>query len=256
MLMLFAELKRYRPPRPVSASALLTSAWQSSNAPRTRNDSTLSPQQVNCCAWRSDTRPSGNSTTTRMPGRSLKAAATAPPVSGTVVNGYRILPIEKNTGNVDLKVYRGDYIKFKIDPSIPAPRLRIPDLAIEKRLPVNFAEAPYFKMKKPGTFAFFMGDIDGSITVINYRQASYREVTSLEAADLIKNEGPVILDVRTQNEHNRGHLHDSVLIPVQELQSRYKELGSHKDREILIYCATGNRSTVASKILIDNGLRA
>ena len=183
------------------------------------------------------------------------SSETPPPVSGTVVNGYRILPIEKNAGKVDLKVYRGDYIKFKIDPSMPPPLLMIPDLAIEKRLPGNFAEAPYFKMKKPGIFAFSMGDIDGSITVINYRQASYREVASREAADLIKNEGPVILDVRTPNEYNRGHLHNSVLIPVQELQSRYKELGNHKDREILIYCATGNRSTVASKILIDNGFK-
>jgi rhodanese-related sulfurtransferase len=179
----------------------------------------------------------------------------APPVSGTVVNGYRILPIENSPDRVDLKVYRGDYIKFKIDPSLPAPLLKIPDLAIEKRLTGNFAEAPYFKMKKPGTFAFSMGDIDGSLTVINYRQASYREVTSMEAADLIKNEEPLILDVRTPNEYNRGHLHNSVLIPVQELQSRYKELGNQKDREILIYCATGNRSTVASKILIDNGFK-
>ena len=180
---------------------------------------------------------------------------TAPPVSGAVVNGYRILPIDNSPGNVDLKVYRGDYIKFKVDPSMPAPLLRIPDLAIEKRLDGNFAEAPYFKMKKPGTFAFSIGDIGGSITVINYRQASYREVAPREAADLIKKEGPVILDVRTPNEYNRGHLHNSVLIPVQELQSRYKELGKHKDREILIYCATGNRSTVASKILIDNGFK-
>ena len=187
--------------------------------------------------------------------KTQSSSDTAPPVSGTIVNGYRVLPIKNSPDKVDLKVYRGDYIKFKIDPSMPAPLLKIPDLAIEKRLPGNFAEAPYFKMKKPGTFAFSMGDVDGSLTVINYRQASYREVSSPEAADLIKNEGPVILDVRTPNEYNRGHLHNSVLIPVQELQSRYQELANQKDREILIYCATGNRSTVASKILIDSGFK-
>ena len=179
----------------------------------------------------------------------------APPASGTVVNGYRILDVQQAQGVVDLKVYRGDYIKFKFDPSVQDALLSIPDLAIQKRLPGNPAEAPYFKMKKPGTFAFSLGDIDGSITVINYRQASYREVTSREAADLIKNEGPIVLDVRTPNEYHRGHLHNSLLIPVQELQSRYKELGNHKEREILIYCATGNRSTVASKILIDSGFK-
>ena len=110
-------------------------------------------------------------------------------------------------------------------------------------------------MKIPGTFAFSLGDVDGNLTVINYHQTSYREVSSNEAAELIQNEQPIILDVRTPNEYKRGHLHQSILIPVQELQNRYKELGTRKDREILIYCATGNRSTVASKILIDNGFK-
>ncbi|MBT8363289.1 MAG: rhodanese-like domain-containing protein [Deltaproteobacteria bacterium] len=179
----------------------------------------------------------------------------AGPASGSVVNGYRILSIQKNKSELNLTVYRGDYIKFKLDPSMQDPLLSIPDLAIQKRLSNNLAEAPYFKMKKPGTFAFSLEDVAGSITVINYRQASYREVSSREAAELIKNEQPIILDVRTPKEYKRGHLHNSVLIPVQELQSRQKELGAHKDREILIYCATGNRSTVASKILIDNGFK-
>jgi rhodanese-related sulfurtransferase len=180
---------------------------------------------------------------------------TAPPVSGTVVNGYRILDIQQTRGVVDLTVYRGDYIKFRFAPSVKDPLLSIPDLAITKKLSGNPAQAPYFKMKAPGTFAFTLADVAGNLTVINYRQTSYREVTSSEAAHFIQNEQPVILDVRTPNEYTRGHLPNSVLIPVQELQNRYKELGSDKDREILIYCATGNRSTVASKILIDKGFK-
>ncbi len=180
---------------------------------------------------------------------------TAPPVSGTVVNGYRILDVQPAPGVVDLKVYRGDYVKFKFDPSDMDPLLSIPGLTIQKRLSSNLAEAPYFKMKTPGTFAFSLADVAGNLTVINYHQTSYREVTSNEAAELIQNEQPIILDVRTPNEYKRGHLHKSVLIPVQELQNRFKELGNDKDREILIYCATGNRSTVASKILIDSGFK-
>jgi len=179
----------------------------------------------------------------------------APPVSGTVVNGYRILDVQQSPGAVDLRVYRGDYIKFKFAPSLADPLLSIPDLAIKKRLSGNPAQAPYFKMKTPGTFAFTLADIAGSLTVINYQQTSYREVTSSEAAQFIQNEQPIILDVRTPNEYKRGHLPNSILIPVQELQNRYKELGTDQDREILIYCATGNRSTVASKILIDKGFK-
>jgi len=179
----------------------------------------------------------------------------APSVSGTVVNGYRILDLQTARGEVDLKVYRGDYIKFKFDPAVGNPLLSIPDLSIEKSLPANPSEAPYFKMKIPGTYAYSLGDVHGDLTVINYRQASYREVSSKEAAELINSEQPIILDVRTPQEYQRGHLRDSVLIPVQQLQKRYRELGADHNREILIYCATGNRSTVASKILIDSGFK-
>jgi rhodanese-related sulfurtransferase len=176
-------------------------------------------------------------------------------VSGTIVNGYRIIDLQTARGEVDLKVFRGDYVKFKLDPEVQNRLLSIPDLSIEKKLPANLSEAPYFKMKTPGTFAFSLGDITGRLTVINYRQTSYREVSSKEAADLIESEAPIILDVRTPQEYQRGHLPNSVLIPVQELQKRHQELGADYNREILIYCATGNRSTVASKILIDSGFK-
>jgi rhodanese-related sulfurtransferase len=110
-------------------------------------------------------------------------------------------------------------------------------------------------MKTPGTFAFSLGEVNGNIIVVNYQQARYREVSANEAAQLINIEHPLILDVRTPGEYSSGHLQNSVLIPVQELKGRLKELAAYKDREILIYCATGNRSTVASKILIDNDFK-
>lgn len=175
--------------------------------------------------------------------------------SGTVANGYRILPIQKSEGKLILTVYRGDYIKFKFDGLYQEPLLSIPDLSIRRLLPKNPAEAPYFKMKTPGTFAFSLGEVNGDIIVVDYRQTNYREVSANEAAQLINTENPVILDVRTPGEYSRGHLKNSVLIPVQELQGRLKELAPYKDREILVYCATGNRSTVASKILIDNNFK-
>jgi len=175
--------------------------------------------------------------------------------SGTVVNGYRILPIQKTEDGLNLTVYRGDYIKFKYDELGQEPLLSIPDLSIHRMLPRNTAEAPYFKMKTAGTFAFSLGEVNGNIIVVNYEQARYREVSANEAAQLINTEQPLILDVRTPGEYSGGHLQNAVLIPVQELQGRLKELTAYKDREILIYCATGNRSTVASKILIDHDFK-
>ena len=177
-------------------------------------------------------------------------------ISGTIVKGYRILPIQKTSDKVLLTVYRGDYIKFKFDDKlILNPVVSIPKLSIKQKIPLDVSEAPYFKMKTAGTFSFSLGTVKGDIKVVEYRQPNYREVMSNEAAELIKNVHPIILDVRTFGEYKKGHLKNSVLIPVQNLQSRLKELSSYKNERILIYCATGNRSTVASKILIDNGFK-
>jgi rhodanese-related sulfurtransferase len=78
-------------------------------------------------------------------------------------------------------------------------------------------------------------------------------VTAAQADAFITQDAPLILDVRTPAEFKSGHLPNAVLIPVQELQRRIGELAPHRDKDILVYCATGNRSTVAAKILIDQG---
>jgi len=178
-----------------------------------------------------------------------------PSVSGSVIEGYRVLPIHKTPEEIHFTVYRGDYVKFKIDEAITDAVLSIPQLSIEEEIPVAIGDTPYFKMKATGAFAFSLGQVHGTIGVVDYRQVHYREVTSAEAAQLIDNVGPAILDVRTTREYRAARLKDAIHIPVQELQSRLKELAPYRQERILIYCATGNRSTVASKILIDNGFK-
>jgi rhodanese-related sulfurtransferase len=60
---------------------------------------------------------------------------------------------------------------------------------------------------------------------------------------------PILLDVRTESEHRSGALKGSVHIPVQELRRRADELAKQRDREIICYCQTGNRSTSAALML-------
>jgi len=184
-----------------------------------------------------------------------RAAQTDPSVSGRIDSGFRILPIAPTPDKVHLTVYRGDYVKFDFNGAINDPVLSIPALSIEQKLPKPLSDAPHFKMKQTGTFDFSLGAVHGDITVIDYRRPNYREVTAKQAAELIQNIQPLILDVRTSGEFKKGHIQHAKLIPVQELQSRLKELSAYKNQDILIYCATGNRSTVASKILIDHGFQ-
>ncbi|MBN2878659.1 MAG: rhodanese-like domain-containing protein [Clostridia bacterium] len=63
----------------------------------------------------------------------------------------------------------------------------------------------------------------------------------------------LLLDVRTQEEYNDGHIDGSLLIPVTELEARLVEIEQYKDTPVLVYCRSGNRSLVAAEILIDNG---
>jgi len=174
-------------------------------------------------------------------------------VSGRVVDGFRILPIMDTNTPVILVVYRGDYIKFEVDPALEGLSLAIPGLRIDKELSRDITAAPYFKMKQTGSFAFSLGKVSGQIWVIEYVQEKYTEVTSAEARQIINTRNPLVLDVRTPAEYKRGHLENAVLVPVQILQQNLDRLAGYKDQDILVYCATGNRSTVASKILIDDG---
>ncbi|MGM0366940.1 MAG: rhodanese-like domain-containing protein [Actinomycetota bacterium] len=61
----------------------------------------------------------------------------------------------------------------------------------------------------------------------------------------------LLVDVRTEEEYNGGHIEDAKLLPVQELEGRLEELPN--DRSIILYCRTGRRSRNAAEILIANG---
>lgn len=63
----------------------------------------------------------------------------------------------------------------------------------------------------------------------------------------------VLLDVRTPEEHAAGHITNSILIPVQELERRTAELLPYKGKTIIAYCRSGNRSGVAAEMLGKSG---
>lgn len=63
--------------------------------------------------------------------------------------------------------------------------------------------------------------------------------------------GMAILDVRTDKEFKQGHIPGSLHIPLDEIGSRAKKL--KKDKELVVYCQSGNRSIWAIKRLLGMG---
>lgn len=82
---------------------------------------------------------------------------------------------------------------------------------------------------------------------------THRIITGIEAKAIIDSAATaILLDVRNQNEYDAGHIKDSILIPVAELESRLSELPD-KDVIIIVFCGAGVRSAKAYGILIANG---
>lgn len=77
---------------------------------------------------------------------------------------------------------------------------------------------------------------------------------SPERARALVEEGATLVDVRTDGEFAEGHIPGAVNIPVDELESRLKEVGP-KDKAVVLYCRSGSRSARAARILQREGFR-
>lgn len=68
--------------------------------------------------------------------------------------------------------------------------------------------------------------------------------------------GSILLDVRTAGERGSRSIAGSIHIPLHELGSRLNDLEKHRSKEIICYCATGNRSVSAAIKLKKAGFNA
>lgn len=61
----------------------------------------------------------------------------------------------------------------------------------------------------------------------------------------------LLVDVRTVEEFESGHIPDAVNIPLQELDQRLSEIPT--DQTVILYCRSGNRSAQAYDLLSNAG---
>ena len=94
---------------------------------------------------------------------------------------------------------------------------------------------------------FFLSRPQSQVALINVQETQRRAVSDSTV---------VLLDVRTPSEFASGHIANSLLIPVQELEQRIAELEPYRDKTIIAYCRSGNRSGVAAGILGNHGYAA
>lgn len=77
--------------------------------------------------------------------------------------------------------------------------------------------------------------------------------------------GAILIDVRSPQEYNEGHLQYSICIPDYEILHKIKGIVRNKEQEVVLYCTSGSRSKSVQKklqkmgykniynLLLDNG---
>jgi rhodanese-related sulfurtransferase len=66
-------------------------------------------------------------------------------------------------------------------------------------------------------------------------------------------EGYVILDTRTEEEYETGHIPGAIVISHEQIKEKAEQVLTDKDQLILVYCRSGRRSKLAAQDLVDLG---
>ncbi len=82
----------------------------------------------------------------------------------------------------------------------------------------------------------------------------YEQISGEEAKRLMDTEPDyIIVDARTTEEFNEGHIEGAILIPEYEIGDRAEKELLDKEQLILVYCRSGRRSKIAAQALADMG---
>ncbi len=87
------------------------------------------------------------------------------------------------------------------------------------------------------------------INEFKHASQNFSKLTPAGAIQLLNNEDVVLLDVREPAETASGKIAKSIQIPVASVAQRIGELEKHKDKHVIVYCKTGQRSGLACRQL-------
>ena len=94
----------------------------------------------------------------------------------------------------------------------------------------------------------------GCVGCLDGGSASYDQISGAEAKALMDSEsGYIIIDARTQEEYDEGHIPGAILIPEYEIADRAENELPDKNQLILVYCRSGRRSKIAAEELVKLG---
>lgn len=85
----------------------------------------------------------------------------------------------------------------------------------------------------------------------NFRQG---QITIDEMKNKIK-QGAIIIDVRSKQEYNEGHIQDAINIPDHEVNNNIENIVRDKNQLVVLYCQSGSRSQNAYIKMLRKGYK-
>lgn len=84
--------------------------------------------------------------------------------------------------------------------------------------------------------------------------AEYEMITAQQAKEIMDTQdGYVILDTRTEEEYEQGHIPGAIVISHEEIKEKAESVLTDKEQLILVYCRSGRRSKLAAQDLVELG---
>ena len=87
-------------------------------------------------------------------------------------------------------------------------------------------------------------------------KAAYHKISAEEAYEMMASQEVVVVDVRTREEYDGGHIENAVLVPNESIGSELPEALPDKEATLLIYCRSGRRSKDAAQKLLALGYQS
>lgn len=102
---------------------------------------------------------------------------------------------------------------------------------------------PYSSAKDPVNIAGFIAE---NILTKRVNNIHWNQITNNQ-------EESILIDTRTKEEYQMGHINNAINIPINELRNRISEIPN--DKKIILYCSVGLRGYIASRILLQTGYK-
>ena len=87
-------------------------------------------------------------------------------------------------------------------------------------------------------------------------KAAYQKISAEEAYEMMASQEVVVVDVRTREEYDGGHIPNAILVPNESIGDDMPEALPDKEATLLIYCRSGRRSKEASEKLLKLGYKS